>query len=203
MIHFLYLFGFALLAGLFTTPAALIGIMLYAVAVSTKFYIFGNFENFMALISLLILGTARPGIDDLFGIPHLKAPRLASYVPFLLRIGIGGAFVFLALYEKVLNPHLMEQVVLQYRLNEYIPVGAGMWVFAVGTIELLVGICILIGFQTRLVSAIGFAVLITTFFFFKEDVYSHVTLFGVLSAIFITGAGRLSLDSYFNRRSGE
>jgi uncharacterized membrane protein YphA (DoxX/SURF4 family) len=41
----------------------------------------------------------------------------------------------------------------------------------------------------------------TTFFFFKEEVYSHVTLFGVLSALFITGAGPWSLDGLLKRKS--
>jgi uncharacterized membrane protein YphA (DoxX/SURF4 family) len=63
-----------------------------------------------------------------------------------------------------------------------------------GMIELVVGVLLLIGFQVRLVSIITFTILIVTFFFFKEDVYSHVTLFGTLSVLMITGAGPLSLD---------
>jgi uncharacterized membrane protein YphA (DoxX/SURF4 family) len=91
-------------------------------------------------------------------------------------------------------PHVSELVVQKFALTQYIPVSAAMWVFAVGMIELVVGVLLLIGFQVRLVSIITFTILIVTFFFFKEDVYSHVTLFGTLSVLMITGAGPLSLD---------
>lgn len=192
--------GFTLLAGFLVVPSALIALILYGIALSQSFYIAGNLELAAALLALLILGSARPGIDDLLGVPHIKTERFKKYVPLLLRLGIGGALVFLSLYEKVLNPHVSDLVVVKYGLNNILPVGAAMWVFAVGMIELAVGIFILIGFQTRLVTAIAFVVLMTTFFFFKEEVYSHVTLFGVLSALFITGGGKWSLDYLLKKR---
>lgn len=192
--------GFALLAGFLVVPAALTGIVLYVLAISQNMYIAGNIEMLAALIALIVLGSARPGLDDLIGIPNARIATLQRYVPFLLRIGIGGSLVFLSLYEKVLNPHVSELVVQKFALNSIIPVGAPMWVFAVGMIELFVGLFILIGFQIRLVSVIAFCVLIVTFFFFKEEVYSHVTLFGVLSALCITGSGVWSLDHAFRRK---
>jgi uncharacterized membrane protein YphA (DoxX/SURF4 family) len=194
------LVGFFLLSGFLVVPSAVIGFILYIVALSQKFYIVGNLEVAVGLIALLILGSSRPGVDDILGIPHLHAEKFKKIVPFLLRIGIGGALVFLSLYEKILNPHVSDLVVQKYHLVSIIPVGAAMWVFAVGIIELAVGLFILIGFQTRLVTAIAFLVLMTTFFFFKEEVYSHVTLFGMLSVLFITGGGMLSLDSVLKRR---
>lgn len=192
--------GFALLAGLLVVPVTLVGIGIYLYALSQKIYLVGNIELLFALITLLILGSARPGADDLIGIPQLRLPNLKKYVPTLLRIGLGGALTFLAIYEKVLNPHVSELVVQKFNLTQYIPVSAAMWVFAVGMIELAVGLFLLLGFQTRLTSIIAFFVLIVTFFFFKEDVYSHVTLFGILSALMITGGGPLSLDALFERR---
>ena len=170
------------------------------VAVLQKAYIIGNIEMAAGLVALLILGSARPGIDDIFGIPEFKAPRFRQWIPTLLRIGIGGALIFLALYEKVLNPHVSDLVVQKYALDSIIHVGPAMWVFAVGMIELAVGLLLLVGFQTRLVSAIAFLVLIVTFFFFKEEVYSHITLFGTLSVLFITGAGPLSFDYIIKKR---
>ncbi len=192
--------GFALLTGGLVVPAVLAGILLYVYALSHKLYLLGNLELLSALCSLLILGSARPGIDDLVGIPQLTLRRLVRYVPTILRIGIGGALTFLAIYEKVLNPHVSELVVQTFNLTQYIPVSASMWVFAVGMIELMVGLFLLIGFQTRLVSIIAFMVLVVTFFFFKEDVYSHVTLFGILSVLMITGGGPVSLDRVFGKR---
>jgi uncharacterized membrane protein YphA (DoxX/SURF4 family) len=192
--------GFSLLSGFLIVPSAIAGIWIYIQAVSQNFYIAGNLEILFALVVLLAYGSARPGADDIFGIPQIKIESLKKYIPLLLRLGIGGALTFLALYEKVLNPHVSELVVQKFGLNNIIPVGADMWVFSVGMIELAVGLFILIGFETRLVSIIAFLVLVVTFFFFKEDVYSHVTLFGILSALMITGGGICSVDHLLNKR---
>ena len=122
------------------------------------------------------------------------------YVP-ILSISIGLALTFLEVYEKILNPHASELVVAKYNLTSAIAVSPEMWVFSVGVIELVVGLFLLIGFKTRLTSAIAFAVLVVTFFYFKEDIFSHVTLFGSLSVLFITGGGIWSIDKYLEKRN--
>ena len=68
-----------------------------------------------------------------------------------------------------------------------IPVSGAMWVLSAGIIELAVGLLLIIGFRPRLVSAVAFLVLTASFFFFKEAVYSHITLFGTLSVVFASG----------------
>jgi uncharacterized membrane protein YphA (DoxX/SURF4 family) len=67
-------------------------------------------------------------------------------------------------------------------------------VLSAGAVECLVGILLVLGFKTRLISAIAFAILTLSFFFFGEDVYSHITLFGILSVLFVSGAGKMSVD---------
>ncbi len=193
--------GFMILAGFLLLPATIFSIALFFKAISLDFYIVGNLDYFVIAISLLILQSARPGIDDILGLPRFNFERLSPYVPFVLRVGIGFALIFLALFEKFLNPHLSEQVVSIYNLTSVINVSATMWIFSAGIIELVVGTCLLLGFHTRLVSVIAFLVITTTFFYFKEDVFSHITLFGTLSVLFITGGGRLSLDRLWYKNS--
>jgi uncharacterized membrane protein YphA (DoxX/SURF4 family) len=53
-----------------------------------------------------------------------------------------------------------------------------------------------LGFKTRLISVIAFVVLSLSFFYFGEEVYSHVTLFSVLSVLFVTGGGKLIIDNF-------
>jgi uncharacterized membrane protein YphA (DoxX/SURF4 family) len=95
--------------------------------------------------------------------------------------------VYLALFEKLLNPHLSELVVDKFNLTAVVPVSPQMWVVSVGIIELVIGLVLLLKWKPRLISVITFLVLIMTFFGFREAVYAHVTLFGVLSAILILG----------------
>jgi uncharacterized membrane protein YphA (DoxX/SURF4 family) len=201
------LFGFLLLLGFLLTPTILLSIILFLFALSKNFYLFGNLEILAALIALLILSQPKPGIDDLFGIPTFTFLKsLKDYVNLILRIGIGGALMFLAVYEKFLNPHLSEAVVHDYRLTSIIPLTPEMWVLYAGIIEFLVGLFLFLGFRTRLTSAIVFVVITLSFFYFGEEVYSHATLFSVLSVLFVIGGGKISIDNvllrnkpYFNK----
>ena len=53
---------------------------------------------------------------------------------------------------------------------------------------------LLVGLKTRLAAVAALFILSLSFFYFGEDVTSHVTLFGTLSAVFILGAGPLGVD---------
>ncbi|MCA9353433.1 DoxX family protein [Candidatus Nomurabacteria bacterium] len=191
--------GFFLLAGFMLLPMTIVACALFFSAIFQDFYIFGNIEFLAAAICLLILENPRPGIDDIIGLRRLSFQHLKPYISFILRVGIGSALIYLALFEKLLNPHFSETVVNLYNLQGVIDVSSAMWILSVAVIELVVGLFLLIGFQTRLTATIAFFVITTTFFYFKEDVYSHITLFGVLSVLFITGGGRYSVDRFLER----
>lgn len=193
--------GFALLAGFLLVPCAVIACGLILAAILQDSYLIGNMEFLAGGLALLILDNARPGIDDIIGFKRMSLQSLKPYVPFILRAGIGISLIFLAFFEKILNPNMSLEVVRMFNLTSAIPVSESMWVMSVGIIELAVGLFLLVGFHTRLTAVIAFFVITVTFFFFQEDVYSHITLFGILSAIFITGGGKWSLDRLWYKYS--
>lgn len=185
---FQILVGFLLLSGFFTGLATLLAVFFYFVALFSDFYILGNLDFLGIAFALLLLGDSRPGIDDIFGIPFF--PSLVEWKRYsivFVRMGIGIAMTFLAIYEKFLNPHMSALVVEKFNMTSAIPVSPEMWVFSAGVIELVVGLLLIIGWRLRLTSAIAFIVLTASFFFFKESVYSHITLFGSLSVLFASG----------------
>lgn len=186
--------GFLLLLGALLEPTVVIVSLLFIFALGKDYYLLGNLEFLAGGIALLFMANPRPGFDHIVGIQMWKRENMAKYIPLILRVGIGISMVFLALYEKILNPGFAELVITKYNLAST-GIEPAMWIFGVGFIELLIGFLLLIGYKTRLTSAIAFCVLIVTFFYFKEDVYSHVTLFGVLSVLFITDSGMWSIDS--------
>jgi uncharacterized membrane protein YphA (DoxX/SURF4 family) len=188
--------GFCLFLGLFVTPALLTVIAFYFVGLAHNGYIIGNLEVLGAAVALLLLGTSRPGLDDILGIPTFLRNKWAMYAPLVLRICLGGALIFLAFYEKIFNPHYFSTVVETYNLTSLIAVSPAMWTLSAGIIELLLGLLILFGFKTRLTSILGFLVVTILFFIFNEDVYAHVTIFVTLSVLLITGGGHWSLDEY-------
>jgi uncharacterized membrane protein YphA (DoxX/SURF4 family) len=194
------LVGFMLLAGSAILPAILVAIVLYVYALTQDIYFLGNLDYLALMIVVLLWGNTRPGVDHLFGIDMPKFfTRYKEYGVLVLRIGIGVSMAYLAIVEKFLNPHAMQLVIERYELTTFIPLSTEMWVFATGTIELLIALALILGFKTRLAAGIAAIVLTLSFFFFGEDVTSHVTLFGVLSILFVTGSDKWSLDYYIDK----
>lgn len=194
--------GFLIMAGFMVIPATAVAIFLYIQGIMMDPYIFGNLDFAMTALALLVLDNEKPGLDHLLGFPKMSPLRaLKKLAPLILRIGIGGSMIYLAIYEKLLNPHISEIVVNDFGLLNVIPVSAQMWVFSAGIIELLIGLLLLFGYYTRVSAAIAFVVLSLSFFYFNEDVASHITLFGILSALFVTRGGWLSLDYLFSKKS--
>jgi uncharacterized membrane protein YphA (DoxX/SURF4 family) len=192
--------GFLLIAGLFTLPISLMISGLYIAAVSMNSYMYGGLEILMISLSILIIGVTKPGIDDLLGIrwgfPKVK---WEVWVPVLLRVGIGGSMVFLAIYEKFLNPIASLDVVMKYHMQGFIPVSGDMWVLGAGIAELIVGLAILIGFRLRVFGVVTLLILSASFFFFNEAIYPHVTLFGATIVLFILGSGAWSIEKHAKR----
>ena len=194
------LLGFLIMVGFFVIPATLAAIGIFAYALFQDFYILGNLDFLAVAVALLILDNEKPGLDDLIGMPKISPfASLKKYVPLVLRFGIGGAMIFLALYEKIFNPNLSELIVLAFDLQKVVPVSVEMWVLSTGIIEFIIGLSLMLGIFTRVTASIAFIVLSLSFFYFGEDVASHITLFGILAVLFITGGGKLSVDNYMKK----
>ena len=187
--------GFFLMAGFLVEFSAVVTLVLFIYALIQDPYIIGSFDILALIISLFILDSRRPGIDDIVGIPdflHIKKWR--KYLPTVLRVGIGIGMSYLAIVEKIMTPNLAAFVAETTELVNVIPVSSMMWAFSAGIIELAVGILLIIGWHTRLASVAALFILSMSFFYFGEDVTSHVTLFGTLSAVFILGVGSFGID---------
>lgn len=188
--------GFLVVTGFLLTPAMIGSLALTIGALISHPTLFDNLEIIAAIIAVLLLGQTRPGLDDLLGIPNFtSSDRLREYVPVVLRLGLGLALVIMAIGDKLINPHLFGYVIESHGFVQALPFSTGMWVASATIIELVLGLAIILGFQTRLASLLTFLVLSIFFFIFKEEVYAHVTLFGCLFTLLVTGGGVLSLDN--------
>lgn len=195
------LLGFLIMAGFLVIPSTIAAIGVYFYALFQDTYILGNLDFLAVALALLILDNEKPGLDDLLGMPKISPfSNFKKYVPLVLRIGIGGAMIFLALYEKIFNPNLSELIVTAFELQKVIPVSVEMWVLSTGIIEFLIGTLLILGLFTRISSAIAFIVLSLSFFYFGEDVASHITLFGILAVLFVTEGGKFSVDNLIKNK---
>jgi uncharacterized membrane protein YphA (DoxX/SURF4 family) len=116
--------------------------------------------------------------------------------PVFLRVFLGLNFLYLGVSQKWLEPGQAAAVVEKYELVSVIPVSPELWIFGAGLVEAAVGVAFVTGTFTRGAAAAGFVLLTTTLFGLPDDpVLAHVTLFGLSSALMVTGGGRFSLDT--------
>jgi len=182
-------------------PASFGALAIYAAALGESWTIIGSLEFAAIAAALIILDNERPGLDDMLCLPKMSPFRaFKRWVPVILRVGVGVAMASMALYEKILNPLAANAIVVSYKLTEVVPVAPAMWVLGAGGIELALGILHIIGWKTRPVVGLTFIVLSLSFFYFKEDVASHVTLFGALSTLFVLKGGPWSVDAWLEKR---
>jgi len=208
--------GFLLLTGTATRAVALVGLVLWITGAILNPALLLALEFPFAFVAIVLAGPGRPSgdgmlsrlastpgtyyreVDPVRRITEGVSKRLDEYealVPVIVRIGLGLAFIYLGVAEKLLNPARAMLVVEKYNLTAVVPVDPGVWVIGAAATEIGVGLLLLGGFLTRGTAAVAFIVLTTTLFGLPDDpVLAHVSLFGLTSAVFTLGAGPYSLD---------
>lgn len=215
--------GFLLLFGLATRAVAATTLLAYLVCLAAEPSLLLAFEYVPGLAAVVLLGGGRPSADDVVEtmaadgrtvyasvdpayrrvvVPvRRRIEPHGSLVPVALRLGLGVAFVYLGVTQKLLDPGPAYAVVAKYRLTEVVPVSPALWVFGAGVTEAVVGLALAAGAFTRATAGVAFLLLTTTLFGLPDDpVLAHVGLFGLVSALLVTGAGPRSVDAALRRR---
>jgi len=208
--------GFLLLFGLATRLVAGLGLLAYVWALATTGTPMLLASEYVAgFLGIVLVGPGQPSADMLLrrlvvtdgtiasrfrGVitPEEVLERFglgAAAAPVLIRVFLGLNFLYLGVSQKLLEPQQALAVVTKYDLSSVVPVAPELWVVGAGLTEALVGVALIAGAFTRGTAAVGFLILTTTLFGLPDDpVLAHVTLFGLTSALMVTGAGRYSLD---------
>ncbi|WP_372608168.1 DoxX family protein [Halorientalis litorea] len=210
--------GFLLLFGLASRGAAVVGVAAYVggLAVYGADMLLAS-EYIAGFLGILVLGSGQPSADGLLRRLAVTDGTLFSrvrpyhnlgqraiqrvgltkgFAPLFLRAAVGFNFVWLGVTQKWLQPGASLTVVAKYDLTSVVPVSPEMWVFAAGLGEVAVGCLLLAGLFTRGAAVAAFVLFTATLFGLPDDpVLAHVTLFGLSSAIMVTGAGPYSLDA--------
>lgn len=214
--------GFLLVFGFATRIAALGGLLGYLVGLALSPALLLAIEFVPGFLAILLLGGGRPSADHVFSrlaaaegtvyqvidpIRETLAPigeRLAAradLVPVIVRLGIGASFVYLGVVQKLLNPGQALGVVAKYDLTAVVPVSPELWVVGAALTETALGVALALGLFTRADCGIAIAMFTTTLFGLPDDpVMAHVSLFGLVSMLVITGGGAYSLDRWLTER---
>ena len=210
--------GFLLLFGLATRVVAACGLGAYLAALALQPGLLLAVEYVPGFLAILLLGAGRPSADHVLSrlatddrtvysrldpvyrrLALPVAARLRPYraaVPVVVRVGLGVAFVYLGVSQKLMNPGDALAVVDKYALTGLVPVAPELWVVGAGLTEALVGVVLLAGAFTRAAAGVAILLFTTTLFGLPDDpVLAHVSLFGLASALMITGAGPHSVDA--------
>jgi len=215
--------GFFLLFGLATRVTAVWALFVYLVTLPSHPELLLAFEYVPGLIAVALVGGGRPSADAVIArmadddktlysqfdpfYRRLAVPfaeRVKPYkqlAPVILRVGIGIAFIYLGITQKLMRPGEALAVVAKYGLTAVVPVDPALWVIGAGLTEALVGVMFIFGAFTRGFSLVAFGLFTTTLFGLPDDpVVAHISLFGLVSALLITGAGPYSVDGWLEDR---
>jgi len=207
--------GFLLLFGLAVRAVAAVGLAVYLSALVATPEMLLAFEYLGGFLAILIMGAGQPSADGLFRriavtegtVLGRLAPlhragedlvrRLGGTpdrLPVVLRGALGVTFIYLGFVEKFLAPGVALAVVEKYALTGVVPVSAELWVFGAGVAEVAVGLLLLSGIATRAVAGLAFGLFTLTLLGLPDDpVLAHVSLFGLTSALLVTGSGPFTL----------
>ena len=215
--------GFFLLFGLATRVTAVWALFVYLAALPSNPGLLLAFEYIPGLVAVALVGGGRPSADAVIArmadddktfysqvdpfYRRLAVPfaeRIEPYkrlAPVVLRVGIGVAFIYLGITQKLMRPGEALAVVAKYDLTAVVPVQPELWVIGAGLTEALVGVMFILGAFTRGFSLVAFGLFTTTLFGLPDDpVVAHISLFGLVSALLITGGGPYSIDRWLADR---
>ncbi|PSQ06481.1 DoxX family protein [Halobacteriales archaeon QS_4_69_31] len=215
--------GFLLLCGLATRAVAATGLLVYLGTFVSNPELALAIEYVPGFLALVLVGSGRPSADHMLkqvadapgtwygrvdpvqGVADRFRAAVDPYerlVPTVLRVGLGVGFIYLGVTQKLADPGPALTVVDTYDLTAVVPVDPGLWVVGAGLTEAGVGLLLVAGYLTRAAAGTAFLMLVLTLFGLPDDpVLAHVTLFGMLSAVFTLGAGPLSVDAWLAARS--
>jgi len=208
--------GFLLLFGLATRATAAAGLVAYLAMLPLYPRLLLANEFVGGLLAVVLVGAGRPSADDVLK-RMADAPgtvygridpvhRLADWfqrrvgpyqrlLPTLVRVTLGLNFLFLGVREKLAQPGRALTVVEKYGLTAVVPVDPGLWVVGAGLAEAAVGVALLAGLFTRATAGVAFVLFTLTLFALPDDpVLAHLSLYGLVSVLVVTGGGPYSLD---------
>lgn len=203
----LYVTGFLILCGLFTrvSACAVACLALFSIPVH-GWYMLTYTAYFVVTVVVGIMGGGAYSLDRLFKrknnarfIEHLRR-RLEPYEMFVLRLGFGFSVIVAAFYAKFLHAALALDVIQQYRLTDYFRFEPLFIVLGALIIESLIGLFIVFGVEIRWTALFFLFWLTLSLFYFGENVWPHLALFGLNFMLFAHGYDRYSIEGRFFKK---
>lgn len=183
----LFIISAMLAVGFFTELAALVALVVYLLSATVfGWYVF-TYANYLGeMVALALFGSRLFSFDGFLRGKLTRARLNPMYETLIIRVCYGAALIFAAINIKWLHPALTQMVVTQYNLTQFhwlFPTDQLFLVLGAAIAELTIGVCILIGFQVRLINVVVLFYMTLSLFFFHESVWPHLMLIGLSLAL--------------------
>lgn len=165
---------------------------------------------YLGFAAFFFLAGRGPYSVDRMLLPGLEPPESsARYAIPALRIGLGVSFLVVAFTEKLANLPLglafLENYPLNFAAGLGFPISDELFVLLAGTVELLIGLWLILGIFPReiVVLALGPTNLTLTVFSWTELI-GHLPIYGILAVLLLWGRGKdmnLWLEGLKGRRA--
>ncbi len=199
----LYVLGIFLVFGFVSELAGLLSLaIIIAATFIYKDYMLTYFNYFGEFLALLLFGSRIFSLDKLlFGLKRL-AEKSKDYEIAILRITYGISILYPAISVKLIHPAVIMDIVRQYHLNRIhwlFPADPLLIALGAGLTQIVVGICLIIGFETRLNSFITFILYVLSILFFREVVWPHYILLALSLYLVINNGSKFTIDNLVER----
>ena len=204
LIPIMYVTGVLLLFGVFTRIVSIIGLL---ILIATTFiyggYILTYLNYYGEYIALIVFGSYVLSIDNkIFGISNL-AKKYKNIELLIIRVTYGISVMYPAITIKLLHPEVIVDIVNRYHLNQIhwlFPQDPLLISLGTGMAQILVGVLIIVGFETRLASLATFLLYFLSVIYFKEAVWPHYVLLALAMYLVLNNGGRYTLDYFMSRK---
>lgn len=191
------LLGLCLMIGLYTRLVSLVVLAAYlAVAFLFGFREWLDYIDVIGVaLFLAILGRGNFSLDERFNIRFLDLSQYKEYAMPLLRIFVGLDLMVLGINDKFFNPYVAMTVVQEHHLNFMQGLGFtgfsdALFVLGAAAVETSVGLMIVLGIVTRLISVILTVLFtITLVIFGPLELIGHLPIFAAVFALLTMGSG--------------
>lgn len=151
---------------------------------------------YLGFAAFFFLAGRGPYSVDRLLLPRLEPPEhLARYALPAARVGLGASFVVVAFTEKLANLPLglafLEEYPLNFAAGLGLPIPDSLFVLGAGTVELLVGLWLLLGIFPREIVLIALVPTNLTLTVFNwSELIGHLPIYGLFAVLLLWGSGK-------------
>ncbi len=199
--------GGLLVLGILPRIAAFATTVLFGVLVGHYGIYMTNYATYLGeALTVLLFGGAYHLVEShqiakwLGRVEAKIAPHLHAYKFLIMRVLFGISLIYASLYAKLIHGNLALETVTKYHLTQYFHFDPIFLVLGAMTIEVMLGLFFILGFEIRFASLFFLVFLTMSLLFFGEVVWPHLILIGTSLAMFAHGYDRYCLSERLSKK---